>query len=397
MEMTLLTDTDCNTVQASHTRLTDTGGSTTQASHTRLTDTGDSTTQASHTRLTDTGGGTTQTSHSRLKAIADESVSDTMEVVLLTDTDGSTIKASHTRICPDPGPCVVDYAVILAQPEQDTMDIAEQDDVTTFVTQSNLLEHEQVDVHTNYSRDSIDKHVGQNILIPPQSVEHEETNNGVLSDLVSYIRDFVKNKEKGLQQTEKILLHKLYTLLEFFELEYMCNTQPAFPCHIFEQYNKLIKGSDFHKHFHNDFGIPMQTNIVLCLMCEWVGKELSAMADCIMQKVNTFKVEHIDHINNLPQPKSLVTQLFPQCMTILLMNWMGQQGSWCGTGADVSDQDHNYSPPHKKIHSDRNYMRASKRSPTNMYPFIQLILEFTNNALVSGVAHVLYTRLLHDM
>jgi len=43
---------------------------------------------------------------------------------------------------------------------------------------------------------------------------------------------------------------------------------------------------------------------------------------------------------------------------------------------------------------DHNYI-ADDCEESHLFSFIQLILEFANGCLVSGIAHVLYPRLLH--
>jgi len=52
---------------------------------------------------------------------------------------------------------------------------------------------------------------------------------------------------------------------------------------------------------------------------------------------------------------------------------------------------------HHRDLSDHGYVADGGDSQENekLFSFIQLILEFANGCLVSGIAHVLYPRLLH--
>ncbi|XP_029915470.1 uncharacterized protein LOC115364932 [Myripristis murdjan] len=99
-------------------------------------------------------------------------------------------------------------------------------------------------------------------------------------------------------------------------------------------------------------------------MGRWLGQQFHAANNSISQKVEDFKVQHIEQISDLPPAEELATELFPEAMRTLLLHWMG-----------LSDQS-----ALDKRHSE--------------YPILLLILEFANHNLITGVAHVLYSSLI---
>lgn len=97
---------------------------------------------------------------------------------------------------------------------------------------------------------------------------------------------------------------------------------------------------------------------VLAAISKCLGDDFNKLYNEISQRVTEFKKKHITSIDNLPPSSELVKELFPDCMRILLLHWMGN--------------------------GDRQ----------NINSIIQVILELANTSLVSGVAHVLYSRLI---
>ncbi|XP_028680687.1 uncharacterized protein si:ch211-110p13.9 [Erpetoichthys calabaricus] len=105
-------------------------------------------------------------------------------------------------------------------------------------------------------------------------------------------------------------------------------------------------------------------NSLLFAVSSWLGQQFSAAHTCISKRIESFKLNHIDRITDLPPAEDLVSQLFPESMRVLLLNWMG-----------LSDDAAIW-----KRHSE--------------YPILLLILEFANHNLITGVAHVLYSSLI---
>ena len=96
----------------------------------------------------------------------------------------------------------------------------------------------------------------------------------------------------------------------------------------------------------------------------WLGQQFHAANSSISQQVETFKVQHIERISDLPPAEALAAELFPEAMRTLLLHWMG-----------LSD-------------NSTHWKRQSE------YPILLLILEFANHNLITGVAHVLYSSLI---
>ena len=97
---------------------------------------------------------------------------------------------------------------------------------------------------------------------------------------------------------------------------------------------------------------------ILSAISKILGDELYKFQFEINERVTEFKKRHITSINNLPSSSELVKELFPDCMRLLLLHWMGNKDG------------------------------------ENVNSIIQVILELVNASLVSGVAHVLYSRLI---
>ncbi|XP_070712156.1 uncharacterized protein [Pempheris klunzingeri] len=112
-----------------------------------------------------------------------------------------------------------------------------------------------------------------------------------------------------------------------------------------------------------DWGCVYSSSLHSCIG-RWLGQQFHAANSNISQKVEGFKVHHIERISDLPPAEELVTELFPEAMQTLLLHWMG-----------LSEES-----TLEKRHSE--------------YPILLLILEFANHNLITGVAHVLYSSLI---
>lgn len=106
---------------------------------------------------------------------------------------------------------------------------------------------------------------------------------------------------------------------------------------------------------------------MLCSVCNWAGKQFRRWKSDIETNVTDFKTTHIATIDKLPPAETVVKELFPQSMIILLTSWMDM-------GSTSSETD------------DKSWLP---------FPLMQLILELANQTLVSGVSHVLYSRLVN--
>ncbi|XP_038558904.1 uncharacterized protein si:ch211-110p13.9 [Micropterus salmoides] len=112
-----------------------------------------------------------------------------------------------------------------------------------------------------------------------------------------------------------------------------------------------------------DWGCVYSSSLLSCIG-RWLGQQFHAANSSISQKVEGFKVHHIERISDLPPAEELATELFPETMRTLLLHWMG-----------LSEDS-----TLEKRHSE--------------YPILLLILEFANHNLITGVAHVLYSSLI---
>lgn len=112
-----------------------------------------------------------------------------------------------------------------------------------------------------------------------------------------------------------------------------------------------------------DWGSVYSSSLLSCVG-QWLGQQFHAANSSISQKVEGFKVQHIERISDLPPAEELATELFPEAMQTLLLHWMG-----------LSEE-------------------SSLEKRRSEYPILLLILEFANHNLITGVAHVLYSSLI---
>ncbi|XP_047447901.1 uncharacterized protein si:ch211-110p13.9 [Mugil cephalus] len=119
----------------------------------------------------------------------------------------------------------------------------------------------------------------------------------------------------------------------------------------------LLKARDWAKD-------SVYSSPLLSCIGRWLGQQFHAANSSISQKVEGFKVQHIERISDLPPAEELATELFPEAMQTLMLHWMG-----------LSEES-----SLEKRHSE--------------YPILLLILEFANHNLITGVAHVLYSSLI---
>ncbi|KAM3610935.1 uncharacterized protein V6R79_010864 [Siganus canaliculatus] len=112
-----------------------------------------------------------------------------------------------------------------------------------------------------------------------------------------------------------------------------------------------------------DLGCVYSSFLLSCVG-RWLGQQFHAANQSISQRVEGFKVQHIERISDLPPAEELATELFPEAMQTLLLHWMG-----------LSEE-------------------SSLEKRHTEFPILLLILEFANHNLITGVAHVLYSSLI---
>ncbi|KAL3856466.1 hypothetical protein ACJMK2_011220 [Sinanodonta woodiana] len=142
------------------------------------------------------------------------------------------------------------------------------------------------------------------------------------------------------------------------------------------------------------FGMERQKFLLLQIISDWLGKEFHSLEKEIAKRVDLFKKENINAIDNLPPSQVIIDTLFPSFMKQLIINWLGisEKSDQDNTDLFCFEYDHDYSPKIKKPRASvTSSVTGESQSP--FYPLVQLILEFASNSLVSGVAHVVYSRL----
>ena len=219
--------------------------------------------------------------------------------------------------------------------------------------------------------DAIEKHISDQLSNAPENPINED-HAAFLNSALSLVRDD---------------LHGTFNNNYLFEI-------------VCQYHSTTSNKSEIDKLSGDNFSIPTGLNISLCILSKLLGTKFRYFSEAITSRVEEFKLKHINQIENLPSAEEMVCSLFPLCMQLLMTSWMDPNME---VNNDSSIKDHTYSPSPKKQKSDSANLSASKNNDagsdqtnTCIYPFIQLILEFANNVLISGVAHVLYSRLLHS-
>lgn len=185
-------------------------------------------------------------------------------------------------------------------------------------------------------------------------------------------------KEQSLQTEQNQLVvsavrHKLHSLDDKLSSDTQgCTEQLKTILLLLENIDRCMNGSLEEKDVTEtvlallkakDWGCVYSSSLLSCIG-RWLGQQFHAANSSISQKVEGFKVHHIERISDLPPAEELATELFPEAMQTVLLHWMGL--------SEESTLD-------------------KRRSE---YPILLLILEFANHNLITGVAHVLYSSLI---
>lgn len=202
---------------------------------------------------------------------------------------------------------------------RDTADTSADHDYCTFTKQS--WQTEQIHPLVATLREKL-RHLDDQFSSPPQScVDRLETVLLLLENIDRYMKGSLDEKEA----TEVVLA--------------------------------LLTAGDWAKD-------SVYSSYLLTRIGRWLGQQFHAANGSISQKVEGFKLQHIERISDLPPAEELAAELFPEAMQTLLLHWMGL------------------------CHESTEGKRHSE------YPILLLILEFANHNLITGVAHVLYSSLI---
>ncbi|XP_045172697.2 uncharacterized protein LOC123534483 isoform X2 [Mercenaria mercenaria] len=137
--------------------------------------------------------------------------------------------------------------------------------------------------------------------------------------------------------------------------------------------------------FKNTFGISREKFILLYQISDWLGQEYHKLEELIKEKVETFKRDNITCIDTLPSAETITDTLFPSFMKTFVTNWLG-----------FHNENHIlHGKSELNVMSDHCYTQPPKNDiPGNInYQLVQLILEFGSNCLISGIGHVVFSRL----
>lgn len=160
---------------------------------------------------------------------------------------------------------------------------------------------------------------------------------------------------------------------EGFDLDFL-----KFCCVKFKDSNIIVDRQDY------DLEFSRGKVKFLTIVSMWLGSEFNNCSTTISRRVDEFKQQHINCIDNLPPANEIVDHIFPVFMSALLLHWQGFSSIMNELNETQLMVEHNYN-------SKKSKMEDFHTGPN--YPLIQLILEFANNALISGVAHVVFSKI----
>lgn len=165
---------------------------------------------------------------------------------------------------------------------------------------------------------------------------------------VKLLSDTLDNKTLWHCECLSILREMLCLLLKCFQKPPQSQSALVFINHILDSYVHLTTANQSLDSYSNNFGIPEEEHLLLCMVAEWLGEKFHGMIVDIQGQVTQFKAENIDRIADLPSADLIIGELFPACMTSLLSHWIG-----LSTGSD--------SP------NEAGVGGASARSPESVY------------------------------
>ncbi|XP_060067379.1 uncharacterized protein LOC132547612 [Ylistrum balloti] len=212
----------------------------------------------------------------------------------------------------------------------------------------------------------------------------------VINECISVLKTLIKylaQMQSVLQNLElSPVLKRFHTILQLLIRDICLEEHLGFPFQLIQEYLDMLVTEGNTDTVDDEWGNSSQRNLFLHIVCHWLGQEFHKFEPLISQRVEDFKQKHINCIDNLPPAERIVDLVFPSFMKELIVNWTSRTSS---SPFGCMGSDHDYSPPVKRL------CVSDDSSPA--YPLVQHILEFANHALVSGVAHVVYSRLRHSV
>jgi len=133
------------------------------------------------------------------------------------------------------------------------------------------------------------------------------------------------------------------------------------------------------------FGLSFEHFTLLNIVSDWLGNEFRQLQAPIQKRTNEFKCQNLLNIGSLPSAGHLIDTLFPVCMKSFFYNWLPFDNP-----AHIS-----HSTSNEDVNVDHSYAYAHRESSAKVKQ-VQVILELGTNCLISGIAHVVYSRLRLD-
>lgn len=255
------------------------------------------------------------------------------------------------------------YCILMESPPVDSRDVEEND---ALIDCANVTDQKRYDCDKSNQSEIADEENGGEQEECHETVDSVECTQKWKSKLCQIDVRKDETKCKILQLIDELTSHvTCFYTKEFHD--------------IIHEFLLLLKQDTSELVFDNLFGLSRDKYVFLYVLSDWLGKQFHDLEPQIVQKVDLFKKLTLQTIDNLPPAEKLIDLLFPHCMKILLVNWLGE--AQCREG--FKSDDHCYTPPAK----------VQKMSIGPNYTVVQLMLEFGTNCLISGIAHVVYSRL----
>jgi hypothetical protein len=215
--------------------------------------------------------------------------------------------------------------------------------------------------------------------------------NKLISSSLTDVRNIMKSYKLRSDSEDYSKCHSLLSLLTFYRTDFLSSnrTQSIFPTEVLCKYNLMGPDPHLDDLFDNDFNIECRRNAVLCMLSEWLGNQFRTLSPMVEEKVLTFKKEHIGCIDNLPPATEIIDSIFPRCMSLFVYHWL--------TKGENVPQFTQTTKSTIQTHGKKSKIDYHSDSVSKIAPLAQIILEFANNTLISGVAHVVYAQVMQHI
>ncbi|GAB6028671.1 hypothetical protein CHUAL_004497 [Chamberlinius hualienensis] len=169
-------------------------------------------------------------------------------------------------------------------------------------------------------------------LVETNTKDNANVNETEFQLFTSELIDRVENYINCYSSVDNNLASTILSFLKLIYRESKVNIGQIFSSFLrtVTDYANLVSNSELQASSSSEpdcWNMDDTQNLLLCLIGEWLGKNLNDFKESISKKAHHFKVENVQCIDDIPPAHCLVSSLFPDCMRILVGYWIGLYGS----------------------------------------------------------------------